>query len=234
MLVLRTQNLLPLESTHKYYNPDDLSNDELHAYIVLGVSEDSREDLRTFVAGMCSNYQWLQRVYRDMEYAFIFDIATNSVTSVKNMKHIEPSFIFRGDQIGTRRSKRITRNSSGTATFKDPDEVFLVYPKAMRGAITIHTSDLACLSEGEYLNDNIIDFYLRYLTEECIPPGMQPSIHIFNTFFYKKYSGLPRGSSPDQRYAAVKNWASKVNLFEKKFIVMPVNEWYVSEVGCYF
>jgi Ulp1 family protease len=38
---------------------------------------------------------------------------------------------------------------------------FLTSKSSERSIVTLHNSDLDCLAEGEFLNDNIIDFYLR-------------------------------------------------------------------------
>lgn len=39
--------------------------------------------------------------------------------------------------------------------------LFTYPPPPQTGGITVTTEDLACLDEGEFLNDAIIDFYLK-------------------------------------------------------------------------
>lgn len=53
-----------------------------------------------------------------------------------------------------------------------------------------------------------------------------PHVHIFNSFFYKQLS-TPRKKGVDP-YKLVEKWTKKVNLFEKRFIVVPINEQYVA------
>ena len=39
--------------------------------------------------------------------------------------------------------------------------LFIYPPPPSTGGITVTTDDLACLDDGEFLNDVIIDFYLK-------------------------------------------------------------------------
>lgn len=52
----------------------------------------------------------------------------------------------------------------------EADPIYVKYPYASlkqseKNVVTIHKSDLQCLNEGEFLNDNIIDFYIRYFAK---------------------------------------------------------------------
>ena len=54
------------------------------------------------------------------------------------------------------------------------DEAYVTYPppgtpKSSEGSISIPRSDLDLLEPGEWLNDTIIDFYLRYIQVSSIP-----------------------------------------------------------------
>lgn len=69
--------------------------------------------------------------------------------------------------------------------------------------------------------------------------------HIFTTYFYKRLTTRPTSknkarhhpveddpnlSAAEKRYDRVRKWTKKVNLFEKDFIVVPINEhahWFV-------
>lgn len=94
-----------------------------------------------------------------------------------------------------------------------------------------------CLGQDQFLNDVIIEFYLKYLTLQ-MPKEKQSKIHVFSTFFYKRLTTKPtkgsRRSQPTEldpnltpaqkRHARVKNWTKNVNIFEKDFIIVPINE----------
>ncbi|XP_041352228.1 sentrin-specific protease 6-like [Gigantopelta aegis] len=106
-------------------------------------------------------------------------------------------------------------------------------PPAPRG-ITITNEDLFCLNEGEFLNDVIIDFYLKYLYLEKLSETDRKKIHIFSSFFYKCLTQKqPRNSLPEdvakkspavRRHSRVKTWTRHADLFEKDFILIPINE----------
>jgi hypothetical protein len=91
--------------------------------------------------------------------------------------------------------------------------------------------DIKRLDEGEFLNDNLISFYLRYLEDkaERERPDIAKRVHIMSPFFYQR---LTRGKGRKNiDYDGVKRWTSKVNIFAYDYIVVPVNEnqhWYVA------
>lgn len=92
-----------------------------------------------------------------------------------------------------------------------------------------------CLASDQYLNDIIIDFYLKWLHINIIAEEKQSRTFIFSTFFYKRLTTLSRSTISGQekevkqtaaqkRHARVQNWTKNVNLFEKDYIVIPINE----------
>ncbi|RKP23630.1 hypothetical protein SYNPS1DRAFT_11361, partial [Syncephalis pseudoplumigaleata] len=63
-----------------------------------------------------------------------------------------------------------------------------IYPFDGVKAIAISNNDYQRLREGEFLNDTIIDFYLRYHldTMHDVNSQLLKQTHVFNTFFYHK------------------------------------------------
>lgn len=123
----------------------------------------------------------------------------------------------------------------------------LIYPPG-KGGISINTEDYMCLAQDQFLNDVIIDFYLQHLVLN-LPPEEQEKIHVFSTFFYIRLTTKPikasRRSQPaeldpsltpaQKRHARVKNWTKKVDLFDKDFVIIPINEschWFLAII-CY-
>jgi Ulp1 family protease len=107
----------------------------------------------------------------------------------------------------------------------------LVYPAQGKNRATVDKDDIARLDEGQFLNDNLIIFYLRHLQHqlEIERPDLAQRIYFHNTFFYDKLK--PSKSGAGINYDSVKGWTSKVDLFTKDFIVVPINEyshWYVA------
>ncbi|XP_049821770.1 uncharacterized protein LOC109596804 isoform X3 [Aethina tumida] len=111
------------------------------------------------------------------------------------------------------------------------------YPPEGKGRLTINTEDYICLASDQFLNDVIIDFYLKYLVNN-LPNKQQEKVHVFSTFFYKRLTTKPMRASrkcqpaeldnnltaAQKRHARVKNWTKNVNLFEKDFVIVPINE----------
>ena len=81
-----------------------------------------------------------------------------------------------------------------------------VYPPSGRGAVNLTNGDVARLRPGEFLNDTLIEFGLRYAPSSfsaSLPqlsfrywhekltgtnPELAKQVHVFNSFFYKKLS----------------------------------------------
>ncbi|KAL8710089.1 MAG: hypothetical protein Q9225_007355 [Loekoesia sp. 1 TL-2023] len=108
----------------------------------------------------------------------------------------------------------------------------LVYPKEGKKRTTVEWDDLERLDEGEFLNDNLIAFYLRYLEcqAEKKDPTVSRKVHMFNTFFYERLTSTKPGHK-GINYDAVRKWTRGVDLFTYDFVVVPVHEsihWYVA------
>lgn len=107
----------------------------------------------------------------------------------------------------------------------------LVFPLEGTNKATVDMRDIERLDEGEYLNDNLIAFYLRYLQEKCERdrPDVFKRVFFMNTFFYPRLTTGKGRKNID--YDAVRRWTSKVNIFDYDYVVVPVNElhhWYVA------
>ncbi|KAK7877091.1 hypothetical protein WMY93_032200 [Mugilogobius chulae] len=110
-----------------------------------------------------------------------------------------------------------------------------------QGGISVTNEDLHCLNDGEFLNDVIIDFYLKYLVLEKLKKEDSQRIHVFSSFFYKRLNQRERRNGPDpsnlplpkKKHNRVKTWTRHVDLFQKDFIFVPINEsahWYLAVI----
>ncbi|XP_012219904.1 uncharacterized protein [Linepithema humile] len=112
-------------------------------------------------------------------------------------------------------------------------QTITVYPPPpAKGGIAINTEDYLCLAEDQFLNDVIIDFYLKYLTLEVLSESDQQRTHVFSSYFYKRLTS-PHAQAAEsnvpmtpaaKRHARVQKWTKNVNIFEKDFIIIPINE----------
>uniref|UniRef100_A0A8C7YMB2 Ubiquitin-like protease family profile domain-containing protein n=1 Tax=Oryzias sinensis TaxID=183150 RepID=A0A8C7YMB2_9TELE len=108
-------------------------------------------------------------------------------------------------------------------------------PPPIKGGITVTMEDLQCLDSGKYLNDVIIDFYLKYLLLNT-PSALSERCHVFSSFFYKQLTRLEPANvlssscQRQRRHQRVKTWTRHVDIFEKDFLFVPVNQeahWYL-------
>ncbi|XP_032071178.1 sentrin-specific protease 6 isoform X2 [Thamnophis elegans] len=126
--------------------------------------------------------------------------------------------------------------------FIGPIEKLIVYPPPpAKGGISVTNEDLQCLIEGEFLNDVIIDFYLKYLVLERLKKEDADRIHVFSSFFYKRLNQRERRNLQEtskltiqqKRHGRVKTWTRHVDIFEKDFIFVPLNEaahWFLAVI----
>ncbi|XP_075551364.1 uncharacterized protein LOC142584906 isoform X4 [Dermacentor variabilis] len=114
-----------------------------------------------------------------------------------------------------------------------PNIKLLVYPAPPKtGGIAVHSADLRCLREGQFLNDVIIDFYLKYLLLERLSEEVRQRTHIFSSFFYPRLTQRLNPRAPGQqgltpaarRHRNVRTWTRHVDIFAKDFIVVPINQ----------
>ncbi|KAJ2846813.1 hypothetical protein IWW36_004166 [Coemansia brasiliensis] len=114
------------------------------------------------------------------------------------------------------------------------------YPQGGPKSISVTGSDICRLYEGEFLNDTILEFYIRYIDENLRidNPSLHQKCFFFNTFFFRKLSQRNRPvntsseSDPMEAiYRQLKRWTANVELFDKHYIFVPINEnthWYLA------
>ncbi|CAG07397.1 unnamed protein product, partial [Tetraodon nigroviridis] len=80
--------------------------------------------------------------------------------------------------------------------------------------LSLTRKDLQTLSNLNWLNDEVINFYMNLLMERSQKPNF-PSVNAFNTFFYPKL----RKSG----YCAVRRWTKKTDIFSKDILLVPIH-----------
>ncbi|CAA0807364.1 Cysteine proteinases superfamily protein [Striga hermonthica] len=108
------------------------------------------------------------------------------------------------------------------------DESFegVVYPDGDPDAVFITREDIELLQPKTFINDTIIDFYIKYLVNNS-NKEKQRRFHFFNTFFFQKLLDMDRDLSRDcennDAFQRVRKWTRNINIFEKDYIFIPVN-----------
>lgn len=112
-----------------------------------------------------------------------------------------------------------------------------------RGKMSISKADFRCLYNNEWLNDNLVEFFIRWNMDNAIDAGwcLRLEVYTFSTFFFPKLMGQWVTSAADadvvatlapadmDYYGNVELWLTKVRLLDYKYVVLPINEnshWY--------
>uniref|UniRef100_A0A8C5DDF8 Sentrin-specific protease 1-like n=1 Tax=Gouania willdenowi TaxID=441366 RepID=A0A8C5DDF8_GOUWI len=80
--------------------------------------------------------------------------------------------------------------------------------------LSLTRKDLQTLSNLNWLNDEVINFYMNLLVERSKGPNL-PTVNTFNTFFYPKLCS--------SGYSAVRRWTKKMDIFAKDILLVPVH-----------
>ncbi|XP_041860627.1 sentrin-specific protease 1 isoform X2 [Melanotaenia boesemani] len=80
--------------------------------------------------------------------------------------------------------------------------------------LSLTRKDLQTLSSLNWLNDEVINFYMNLLVERSKKSNL-PSVNTFNTFFYPKLCS--------SGYSAVRRWTKKMDIFAKDILLVPVH-----------
>lgn len=114
----------------------------------------------------------------------------------------------------------------------------LIYPPpphdARTDVVVITSQDLSRLEPDQFLNDSIIEFYLKYVLHYCksassngyrylinheLDHTLKTKCYFFNTFFYKQLTG-----KRDVWYKKVQKWTGGVDIFSMDYIFVPIND----------
>ncbi|KNE64763.1 hypothetical protein AMAG_10110 [Allomyces macrogynus ATCC 38327] len=143
---------------------------------------------------------------------------------------------------------------------RERTDLLFVYPFAGSKGVTLFGNDAGVLNNSDFLNDAVLEFYLRYLVDR-LPDDQRQSVHLFNSFFFlrltqtgKKKAGAAAGKGGSKKsgataaavaaagenatpyaegYQRVKSWTKSVDLFSKKMVFVPINEnlhWYLAVI----
>jgi len=89
-------------------------------------------------------------------------------------------------------------------------------------SIEITRRDMACLRPGQWLNDEVINFFLKLLQDRIDSQPSLPKCWFPNTHFWPKLGG---GNGKAYAYKDVRRWTvrAKVDIFALDYVVIPLH-----------
>ncbi|KAI1309979.1 SUMO1 sentrin specific peptidase 1 [Mortierella claussenii] len=81
--------------------------------------------------------------------------------------------------------------------------------------VSLLKKDIHTLRPGQWLNDEVINFYGSLIMTRSKESTTLPKVHVFSTFFYKTLS--------ESGYDKVRRWTKKVKLFEMDYVLIPIH-----------
>jgi len=162
----------------------------------------------------------------------------NTIMDTEPRERLVDSLVRPGSRpVRTTRSSRIATEADEAAV-KPPYSIReglgipwdrqLNYGSGRRRAV-VDFADLLRLDEGEFLNDQLIDFYLLYLFDQM--KVSHDRVYIFNTHFFTTLTRKSPGQKALINYSAVARWTSKEDIFGYDYVVVPINQdvhWYLA------
>ncbi|KAL1931026.1 hypothetical protein VTP01DRAFT_10163 [Rhizomucor pusillus] len=123
------------------------------------------------------------------------------------------------DAIGNSEDEKEEAKEDRTQATDDQCTGTLQYKADGYPTLHIECKDIDKLKEGEFLNDTILDFYLRY----CINRHMLKTLHYMQTRLVDETYGY--------NYERVRRWFMKIDIFKKRYALMPVcleSHWFLA------
>jgi Ulp1 family protease len=108
----------------------------------------------------------------------------------------------------------------------------LVFPKTGKKREIVNYDDLLRLDDDEFLNDSLVGLFLLYVEHylEHSKTENWKKTYFFNSYFYHRLTQTQKGRRAIN-YEGVEKWTRTIDLFNRDFVIVPVNEnlhWYVA------
>lgn len=108
----------------------------------------------------------------------------------------------------------------------------LVYPRFGKKKAEVDAQDRERLRDNEFLNDNLVGFYIRFLEDHLDRTNKEAAkrVYFFNSYFYDTLTNTTKNKK-NINYDNVQKWTRNVDIFSYDYVVVPINEaahWYVA------
>ncbi|EQC31048.1 hypothetical protein SDRG_11235 [Saprolegnia diclina VS20] len=121
--------------------------------------------------------------------------------------------------VGSRTRSELKKRDEGKSQ-EAKDRVVVCYPlqSHSKSRIVLTEGDIDRLQPGEFLNDNLIDFFFKFCHAQLNKPA-KATTHFFSTHFYSEVA-----KAEDGTFAKVNRWTRATPIFEKRFLFVPIND----------
>eukprot|EP00850_Spirogloea_muscicola_P007645 SM000039S14475 [mRNA] locus=s39:356181:361419:- [translate_table: standard] len=103
----------------------------------------------------------------------------------------------------------------------------VAFPAGDPDAVELSVEDLQRLGPCEFLNDTVIDFYIKYLQQpERMKLELRNRLHFFNSFFFKKLTKTVAVERRSPGKANISKWTKGVDIFSKDYLFVPIHDEY--------
>tara|TARA_B110000208_G_scaffold55705_2_gene73098 strand:+ start:3476 stop:6382 length:2907 start_codon:yes stop_codon:yes gene_type:complete len=140
--------------------------------------------------------------------------------------------IILGDDEVPKTGLRATRSSIKLSIPDRIGNIKVIYPTrpggTSNGTVEVTSRDLLTLEDYEFLNDSVIEFFIKDLQYK-MKPEVAERCYIFNSFFYEKLTNVrdeqsePADVRQKKAHERVAKWTKGVNIFEKDFVFFPIH-----------
>jgi Ulp1 family protease len=111
-----------------------------------------------------------------------------------------------------------------SSTGHSDDDTFLIFPinPLERDAVTISFKDLKLLEPGGFLNDNLVDFWMKLTLQRLqdVDSEKRKHVYAFSCLFYAK---LRQSQIAEEAHQLVAKWTKMVDIFSMKCLLFPIN-----------
>ncbi|MCO5563770.1 hypothetical protein L7F22_017418 [Adiantum nelumboides] len=116
----------------------------------------------------------------------------------------------------------LKRKCMRNASEKMADAKFLYPSSCDPEAVEVRYADLCHLAPTEFLNDTVIDFYMKYMQMILLEEKDRlHRFHFFSCFFYKKLTS--KKAQGRDRFEKLHKWTKGINIFEKAYLFIPIH-----------
>ncbi|KAJ2455571.1 hypothetical protein EV183_000048 [Coemansia sp. RSA 2336] len=156
--------------------------------------------------------QWFARLRQKIEATLSVSLPTAMISTPAYDRLVSQDASFDARIAKARQEREFTLPADAPAVLK---KALAPGFTAELNNVPVTAHDISTLGDGQWLNDEVINFYMQLIIDRSQKTPVLPKVHAFNTFFYSTLS--------EKGYARVRRWTRRIKLFENDLVVVPVH-----------